>query len=71
MSFPGKTPFCQAASLMSSVTQQQNVTEYGEEGSTSKAITPTLTSDVVGQYNKIEGIAFGAVLLLLQICVKL
>jgi len=37
--------------------------EYRQEGSPPTAIPPTSTSDVVGQQNKIEGIAFGAALI--------
>ena len=36
--------------------------EYWWEGSTSTAISPTSTSDFVGQHNKIGGINFGATL---------
>ena len=45
-----------------SVTQQQNVTAYWWETSTSTAISPTSTSDVTGQHNKIGDIAFRAAL---------
>ena len=34
--------------------------EHQWEGSTSAAIPPTPASDVVGQYNKVGGITFGA-----------
>ena len=44
-------------------TQQQIVTEYLWEGSTSSAIPPTSTSDIVGQHNKIGGITFRAALI--------
>jgi len=54
---------CQTAPLLPSVTQQQNGTDYWWEGSTHAAIPPTSASDVVGQHNKIEGIAFGAALM--------
>jgi len=37
--------------------------EYWWEGSTSTAISPTSTSYVVGQHNKIGGITFEAVLI--------
>ena len=53
-------PFCQAAPLLPSATQQQNVVEYWWEGSTSTAIPPTSTSDVTGQHNKRRGTIFGA-----------
>ena len=36
--------------------------EYWWEGSTSTAVPPTSTSDIVGQCNKIEGITFRAAL---------
>jgi len=54
-------PFCQTAPLLPFIAQQQNVTEYWWEGSTSIAIPPSAT-DVMGQHNNIEGIAFGTVL---------
>ena len=38
---PGQMPLCQPASLLSSVTQQENVMEYCQESSTSTAIPPT------------------------------
>jgi len=41
---------------------QQNLTEYWREFSTSTAISPTSSSDVVGQHNKIGGINFGTIL---------
>jgi len=44
-------PFYQNASLLPSVTQQQNGTEYWWEGSTFNTIPPTLASDVMGQQN--------------------
>ena len=40
--------------------QQQHVTEYWQEGSTSTAKPLTLTSDVMGQHNKIGGVTFRA-----------
>ena len=55
--------FCHTASLLPSVTWQQNVTEYWWEGSVSTVIPPTSASDVVGQHNKIEGITFRAALI--------
>ena len=59
---PCRTPFCQTAPLLLSITQQQHLMEYWWEGSASTAIPPTFISDFVGQYNKIAGITFGAVL---------
>ena len=53
-------PFCQTASLLPSITQEQNETEYWWEV-TSTALTPTIASDVVGQLNKVGGITFRAV----------
>ena len=53
---PCQMPFCQTAPLLPSVTQQQNVLEYWQEGSTSTAVRPTSASDTVGQCNKIGGI---------------
>jgi len=50
--------FCQTASLLPSVTQQQNVRGYWWGGSTS--VPPPSASDVVDQpNNKIGGITFG------------
>ena len=43
---------CQPASLLPPATWQQNITGYWWEGSTSSAIPPTSTSDIVGQNNK-------------------
>jgi hypothetical protein len=57
---PHQTPFCQTAPLLSSVAWQHNLTEYWQEVSTSTAVSPTSTSDFVGQHNKIGGINFGA-----------
>jgi len=34
--------------------------EYWREGSTSTAVSPTSTSNIVGQHNKIGDITFGA-----------
>jgi len=39
---------------------QQHVMGYWWEGSTSTVISPTSTSDIVGQNNKMGGITFGA-----------
>ena len=44
------------------VNQQQTVTEYWWEGSTSTAIPASSASDVVGQQNKTGGSTFGAAL---------
>jgi len=46
-------PFCQTASLLPSVTQQQNLKEYLWEDSTSTAMQPTSISDIESQHNKI------------------
>lgn len=56
-------PFCQTAPLLSSVTRQQNATEYLWEGSTSAAILLTSNSDGMGQHNKIRGITSRAALI--------
>ena len=53
-------PLCQTAPLLPSVTQQQHVMGYWQEGSTSTAIPSVPTSDIVGQCDKIGGITFGA-----------
>jgi len=55
---PCQMPFRHTAPLLPSVTWHQNVTRYQLEGSTSTAIPPIPTCDVVGQYNKIGGITF-------------
>jgi len=55
---PCKTPFCQTAHLLPSVSQQQNVIEYWQEGSVSITIPPTSASENMGKHNKIEGITF-------------
>ena len=47
---------CPSAAICHTAT---NVMEYYQEGSASAAISPTSTSDVVGQGSKIEGITFG------------
>jgi len=49
--------------LVPSVTWQQYVMGYWWEGSTSGAISPKSTSDIVGQHHKTGGIIFGAALL--------
>jgi len=60
-----QTPFCQTAPLLPSVIWQRNVMEYGWEGSTLTAITPTSTTDVTDQCKKIEGINLRAALIYL------
>ena len=60
---PCRTPFCQTAPLLLSITQQQHLMEYWWEGSASTAVPPPSASDIVNQYNKIGGTAFGAVLI--------
>ena len=37
---------------------QQNLTKYWQKGSTSTTISPTSTSDAMGQHNKIGDVAF-------------
>ena len=56
-------PSCQTVPLLPSVTWQQNIMGYWWEGSTSGAISPESTSDIVGQHHKTGGIIFGAALL--------
>jgi len=51
--------------LLPFVTEQQNIVEYEWESSASAAISPTSTSNIMGQHNKIGGITFGAALILL------
>jgi len=53
---PCQTPFSQTAPLLPSVTWQQHVTGYWWEGSTSTAIPPTSTSDVMSQHHKKEAL---------------
>ena len=65
--FHSRWHFCQTAPLLPPVTQQQNVTEYWQEDSTSTAIPPTSTSDNLGQHNNIRGITFGAAPVFLQL----
>jgi len=60
---PCQMPLRQSVPLLPSVAQQQNVMEYGWEGSTSTAISPPSASDVVSQHNKIGGVTFGAALI--------
>ena len=44
--------------------------EHWWEGSTSTALSPTSASDMLGQRNKARGIAFGAALIFLFVCVS-
>jgi len=48
-----QVPYYQTAPLLPSVSQQQNIMEYWQEGSVSTIIPPTSTSDVMGQYNEV------------------
>jgi len=57
---PHQKPFCQTASLLPSVTQQEHVMEYQWEGCPSTAIPPTSVSNVVDQHRKTGGITFRA-----------
>jgi len=59
---PCQTPFCQTATLLPSVLQQQNVMEYWWEGSASAAIPPASASVIRDQCNEIGGITFGEAL---------
>ena len=52
---PCQMLFCQTAALLPSVTWQQNVMECWWESSTS-AIPPPSTSDILGQHNKKEAL---------------
>ena len=61
---PCQTPFCQTAPLLPFVTQQQHVVEYWWEYSSSTAISPTSTSDVVGEQNKSGRLYFWSSVLL-------
>ena len=63
-------PFCQTApprpshaTHPSCPPQQQHVMEYWGEGSTSTAVPPVSTTDIVGQHIKIRGVTFGAAFL--------
>ena len=54
---------CLSAAICHTAKQtNKKVMEYWLQGSTSTAILPTSTSDIVGQCNKIRGISFGAAL---------
>ena len=59
---PCQMPFCQTATLLPSVLQQQNVMEYWWEGSASAAIPPASASVIRDQCNEIGGITFGEAL---------
>ena len=63
--FPCQTPFCQTAPMLPSIMQQQHLMEYWWEGSTFTAIPPPSATDIVGQHNKIGGITFREVLVIL------
>jgi len=67
---PCQMPICQTIPLLPSVTHQQNVMEYWQEGSIPTDILPTLSSDVVGKDNKIGGITLGADLIILNPIIK-
>jgi len=56
---PYQTSLCQTALLLLSVTEQQNVIEYWQEGSMSTAIPPTSASAFLSHHHKIGGITFG------------
>ena len=60
---PCQMPFSQTALLLSSVAQQQNVTEYWWEDSVFTAIILTFASDVVAQHNKMGDVTFGTALI--------
>lgn len=60
---PCQTKCCQTAPLLSSVTQQKTMMEYCQKRSTSTAVPPVSSSDVVDQNNKIGNIAFRAALI--------
>ena len=55
--------FCQTAPPLPSVTWPQNVMEYSWKSSTSTAMPPTSSSDVMRQQKKIGGITFRAALI--------
>jgi len=61
---------CQTAPLLPFVTQQQDITKYWWEGSACAATPPPSASDVVGQQNKIGGIAFRAAFIKQIITIK-
>jgi len=54
---------CHFIPLLPSVTGQQNVVEYWWEGSASTATSPTSTSNIVSQRNKIWGTTLRAALI--------
>lgn len=55
-------PLSQTAPMLPSFTQEQNVMEYHWEALTSTAISPTSSSDIAVQHNKIGSIQCGAAL---------
>ena len=59
---PCQTPFCQTASLLPSVAQQQSVMEYWWECLDASVLPTSSASDIVGQHNRKGGITFGATL---------
>jgi len=66
---PCQTPVCQTAPLLPPIAWQRKVIEYWRKGSTSAAIPPPSTSDVMSQNNKIECTTFGVVLIYMCVCV--
>lgn len=60
---PCQIPICQSAPFLSSVTQQQNGTEYCWKGSATTAVPPTCASDIMGQHNNVGGINFRVALI--------
>lgn len=61
---PCQRPCRQTAPPLPSVTQQQHGMEYWWKGSTSTAVPPISTSDVIGQHNNIEGITLRAAIII-------
>ena len=57
---PYQMALCQSSPLLPFVEEQQHGMEYWWGGPTSTAIPPPTVFDIVGQYDKIEGITFGA-----------
>jgi len=49
---PCQMPFCQTATLLPSVTQQQNIIEYWRECSASTAMPSTTASNIVGPHRR-------------------
>ena len=61
--FASYTLPCQTVTLLPSVTLQENIMEYWQEGSSSTTTPPTSTPDITDQHNEIGGVTFEAALI--------